>query len=187
MQWTNWPAPLLFGVALIATSGFAHRPRAFQASITLFATGCLAGLAIESQTTMIPAHYHGTIGAFTLVLIAAAIARISPTHEAPMHDRPSHLPLALYSIGIFMLIAGLAWSGTMGAPRKTPFSGEGADVASMLAAGLTGLGGAVTIAGVTFFAVIAAPRIYRLCNPRPPQHSAQKSHGSGAPTFASAQ
>lgn len=187
MQWTNWPAPLLFGLTLIAASGFARRLGAFPASITLFATGCLAGLAIESQTTMIPAHYHGTIGAFTLVLIAATIARLSPAHRKEKYDRPSPLPLALYSFGMFLLIAGLAWSGALGAPRKTPFSGEGADFTSMLAAGLTGLGGAVTIAGVTLFAVIAVPRIYRLCNPQPLQHPAHENQASGAPTFASAQ
>ena len=86
-----------------------------------------------------------------------------------------------------MLIAGLAWSGALGAPRKTPFSGEGADLSSMLAAGLTGLGGAITIAGVTLFAVIAVPRIYRLCTLRPLQHPALKNRSSAAPTFASAQ
>ena len=183
MRWANWPAPLLFGLfLLLRAAGAARRSDGFPASLGLFVAGCLAGLAIDSQTTMIPAHYHGTIGAFTLALMAAALARLSP--QVPAAARPTRLPLALYSAGILALIAGLAWSGALGAPRKSPFSGEGADLGATLAASLTGLGGAITVAGVFLFVIVAVPRIVQLCLHRP--SPAPTPGRDAAPTFAAA-
>jgi len=182
MRWANWPAPLAFGLLLVVrTKGAVRRADGLPASLGLFLAGCLAGLAIDAQTTLVPAHYHGTIGAFTLALMAAALARLSP---AVPGGRPSRLPLTLYSLGIFALIAGLAWSGALGAPRKSPFSAEGADLGATLAASLIGLGGAITIAGVCLFVIVAVPRILPLClNRRPPVPTAPCA---AAPTFAAA-
>jgi hypothetical protein len=183
MRWANWPAALAFGLILLRDVRTVRRADALAASIGLFLAGCLAGAAIDSQTTMIPAHYHGTIGAFTLALMAAALARLSAEPARPGAD-PSRLPLTLYSFGIVTLIAGLAWSGALGAPRKSPFSGEGADLGATLAAALTGLGGAVTVAGVLLFMIVAAPRIFRLCTHRPPL--SRNESPRGARTFAAA-
>ncbi|NMG30692.1 hypothetical protein [Aromatoleum evansii] len=165
MRWANWPAPLVFGLLLL------FRPRAasavaFPASLGLYCIGIVAGTAIDDQTTLIPAHYHGTIGAFTLAQMAAVLARLTPSADAHGARGPTRRPLTLYALGTAMLICGLAWSGILGAPRKTGFSAADADPTAILAAALTGLGGAVTIAGVAFFALVAAPRIVRLCRSR---------------------
>jgi hypothetical protein len=188
MRWANWPAPLLFGLLLgLRSPAAAWRADGFPASIGLFVAGCLAGMAIDRQTTMIPAHYHGTIGAFTLALMAAALSRLSPPARAGAvspRARPTRLPLTLYALGISALIAGLAWSGALGAPRKSPFSGEGADLGATLAASLTGLGGTVTVAGVLLFVIVAVPRIVPLCAHRPA--SVPPPARDAAPTFAAA-
>lgn len=183
MRWANWPAPLLFGLILLQGGRDALIAHGFAASIALFVIGILAGAAIDSQTTMIPAHYHGTIGAFTLALMAAVLARVSPAMNALGPPRPSRRPLTLYAAGIIMLIAGLAWSGTLGAPRKMAFNADGAELAATLAAALTGTGGAVTIIGVGLFVTIAVPRIVRLCKTRPQQIS-NPDRQAVASTFA---
>jgi len=183
MRWANWPAPLLFGLILLHGGRAVLRADGFAASIALFIIGIFAGTAIDSQTTMIPAHYHGTIGAFTLAQMAAVLARVSPATHAHSAPGPSRWPLTLYAGGIIALISGLAWSGTLGAPRKMAFSADGADLAATLAAALTGAGGAVTIIGVGLFVTIAAPRIVRLCKTRPQQTSNPDLHTT-ASTFA---
>ncbi|SIR27790.1 hypothetical protein SAMN05421829_11262 [Aromatoleum tolulyticum] len=178
MRWTNWPAALAFGLLLLSRKE-ARSADSFTASLGLYCIGILAGTAIDSQTTMVPAHYHGTIGAFTLAQMAAVLARISPAADAD-HSPPSTRPLSVYTFGITTLICGLAWSGILGAPRKVAFSGEGADPAAILAAALTGTGGAITIAGVGYFACIAVPRILRLCR----THTAPTSRYSAPATAA---
>lgn len=185
MRWANWPAPLLLGLVLLMREPAAvGRADGVAPSLGLFVVGCLAGAAIDSQTTMIPAHYHGTIGAFTLVLMAAALARGLPDTAGRAACGLARLPLALYATGIMALIGGLAWSGLLGAARKSPFSAEGVELGPMLAASVMGLGGAIAVAGVCLFVVVAYSRIVPLCLP----HSSQPPPGSrraDAPTFAS--
>jgi hypothetical protein len=185
MRWANWPAPLLFGLLLLRGGGTALRADGLAASLVLFLGGILAGTAIDSQTTMIPAHYHGTIGAFTLAQMAAVLARVSPAPGNCDVWRPTRRPLTLYATGSIMLILGLAWSGLLGAPRKAAFTAEGAGLPATLAATLTGAGGAVTIAGVVFFVIVALPRILRLCKPRPAP-PADPLSDAAASTFAAA-
>lgn len=182
MRWSNWPAPLIFGLLLAFQPG-ARRASGFVASLGLYCIGIIAGTAINSQTTLIPAHYHGTIGAFTLAQMAAVIARLSPTHNLREQAAPTRKPLSIYAFGITTLICGLAWSGVLGAPRKTGFSPADAEPGAIIAATLTGVGGIITIVGVAYFAIIVVPRIVRLCKSRTatmPPHSP----GQPAATFA---
>lgn len=183
MRWANWPAPLAFGALLLFRPRAANTP-GLSASLGLYCIGILAGAAIDNQTTLIPAHYHGTIGAFTLAQMAAVLARLTPLKDSQWDREPTRRPLALYAFGTAILICGLAWSGILGAPRKTGFSAADADPIAIVAAALTGLGGAITIAGVAFFALVSAPRIIRLCRSRTAQipHHNQDS----AATFAAA-
>lgn len=184
MRWGNWPAPLIFGL-LLALQPSARRADGFVASLGLYCVGIFAGTAIDSQTTLIPAHYHGTIGAFTLAQMAAVIARLSPTHNIRAQTTPTRKPLSIYAFGITTLICGLAWSGVLGAPRKTGFSPADVEPGAIVAATLTGVGGTITIVGVAYFAIIVVPRIVRLCKSRTatmPPHSASPP----AATFAAA-
>lgn len=183
MRWGNWPPALLFGALLLSRPQARNAP-GLAPSFGLYCIGILAGVAIETQTTMVPAHYHGTIGAFTLAQMAAVIVRISPSGRSAAAARPSLRPLSLYALGTLSLIAGLAWSGLLGAPRKTAFATDGADVMAILAATLTGIGGAITITGVAYFAILALPRILELC--RTPKHPDQPASRAAAATFAGA-
>lgn len=180
MRWLNWPAALTLVLMLLSRGAGVLRIPCLAPSFAMLAFGIVAGAAIDSQTTMIPAHYHGTIGAFTLALMAAVMARLEPPAGEDARRRLARWPLHTYAVGSLLLIAGLAWSGLLGAPRKTGFVGEAAAPGMTLAAGLVGLGGIVTIIGVTFFACLALPRILKLCAPH------RTPHRSNASTFAAA-
>ncbi|WP_332672793.1 hypothetical protein [Aromatoleum sp.] len=167
MRVANWPAPLLLGL-LLCRHG-AWRTAGVVASLALLVIGLAAGVAIDAQTTMVPAHYHGTIGAFTLALMAVALARVPPAGKRTDFSRPNPAPLAFYAAANATLIAGLAWSGALGAPRKTAFLAAGPDLAPTLAAALTGVGGVATVGAIGFFVTVVVSRILRPCPPHPLQ------------------
>lgn len=158
MRWASWPAPLLLGGLLLARlwrdrGGVATPERlALAGSVMLFALGCLAGAAIRTETTLVPAHYHGTIGAVTAALMALTYRMLPLLGARSIAPSRARLQLAVYLLGLLVVIGGLAWSGALGAPRKSPFSAEGAGVAAMLAASLIGLGGAASVGAVLVFA-----------------------------------
>lgn len=183
MRWANWPAPLLFGLLLVFGRPLARRAAGFYASVGLLIAGCLAGFAIDSETTLVPAHYHGTIGAFTLALMAATRARLMP--QGPGVAGMSRLPLTLYASGSGVLIVGLAWSGMLGAPRKSSFDAVDADLATTLSAVITGLGGVITVSAVVLFVIIAVSGVYRLCI-APSLRQRRNGRPYDAPMFAAA-
>lgn len=177
MRVANWPAPLLFGL-LLCRHGW--RGAGVVASLALLVIGLAAGAAIDAQTTMVPAHYHGTIGAFTLALMAVALARVPPAAKRPDFSQSDAVPLVLYAAANATLIAGLAWSGVLGAPRKTAFIAAGSDVAPAVAAALIGIGGVATVGAVGFFVTVVVSRILRPC----PPHPLQVPHPTNTPSAA---
>lgn len=179
MRWLNWPAVGILAALLLMRGRTALTIPCLLPCIGMLAAGLCAGAAISSQTTMIPAHYHGTIGAFTLALMASVAVRLDLVGVHSGRHVP--WPLRAYAAGSLLLMAGLAWSGLHGAPRKTGFVSDDAELGMTLAASLTGLGGVVTITGVAFFASLAIPRILRLCR------TSLTSQHAAAPTFAAAQ
>lgn len=152
MRWATWPGPLLLGGGLLlgawrlrrTAGGWQPGEGGLLASMALYALGCLVGATIQGYgSTSVPAHYHGTIGAVTLAYLVLAVRHASDFGLAPAKGRwPARLPL-MYGLGIGVLVAGLAWSGFLGVPRKAPHSelmqSEPAYVAAMTLAGLGGL------------------------------------------------
>lgn len=178
MRVANWPAPLMFGLLLWCRGGW--RTVGFVPSLALLVIGLVAGVAIDAQTTMVPAHYHGTIGAFTLALMAVALSRVPPPGPRAGFPRRAAMPLYFYATANATLIAGLAWSGALGAPRKTAFIAAGADLAPTLAAALTGIGGVATVGAIGFFVTVVVSRIFRPC----PPHPLQARYPANAPSAA---
>jgi hypothetical protein len=152
MRWATWPGPVLLGGGLLlgawrlrrTAGGWQSGEGGLLASMALYALGCLVGATIQGYgSTSVPAHYHGTIGAVTLAYLVLAVRHASDFGLVPAKGRwPARLPL-LYGLGIGVLVAGLAWSGFLGVPRKAPHSelmqSEPAYVAAMTLAGLGGL------------------------------------------------
>ncbi|HJW25298.1 MAG TPA: hypothetical protein VJ576_10400, partial [Rhodocyclaceae bacterium] len=160
MQWTSWEAPLALGLVLFLGSRGRGTAPGFGLSLLLFVAGLLLGSAINGQTTLITAHYHGTIGAVTLAFMAAAFAVLPRLGIEPPSPRAIRLQLGFYGYGVLLMMAGLAGAGLMGAPRKTP--GELALTWSVETVSriCLGIGGLLATIGILMFAVLLLKRLF---------------------------
>lgn len=118
----------------------------------LFLLGCLLGSLIRSDSTMVPAHYHGTVGAVTLAYMALGY-RLLPAFGAPLGGgKLLRWQPPLYGVGLMILALALAWSGSLGVPRKTLHVDVLVQYPAYFAAmGLAGLGGLLAIVGAALF------------------------------------
>lgn len=160
MRWATWPAPLLIGGGLLLGAWRCRRDGGFKAaeggllaSMALYTLGCLVGATIQGNaTTSVPAHYHGTVGAVTLAYLAMVVrsgATFCPGSPGGRHW--ARLPL-VYGLGVGILVAGLAWSGLLGVPRKAPHVELlQSEPAYLVAMGLAGVGGFLALGSVLIF------------------------------------
>lgn len=158
MSWASWPAAAALAVALLARLARAGRGTLLGAqglplalSALLFLLGCVFGSLIRSESTMVPAHYHGTVGAVTLAYMAL-VYRLLPAFGLSCAQGRARWQLAVYGMGLLVLASALAWSGSLGVPRKTVHVDVMSQAPAYLAAmGLAGLGGALAIGGAAWF------------------------------------
>lgn len=171
MRWGAWPAAAVFGLGLLVAALRMRRlgeplnggEKVLLLSVLLFLAGCLVGATIHGNATMsVPAHYHGTVGAVTLAYLLLA-QRLVPAFglQLPRKAWVERLPL-VYGIGIGVLVAGLAWSGMLGVPRKAPHA-ELAQAGGgyLVAMGLAGIGGFFALAAVALFVAILFIALWR--------------------------
>lgn len=154
-----WPAAVLLALRLLLLLKRAGRAvwTASQApalllSILLFLLGCVLGAMIRNDSTMVPAHYHGTVGAVTLAYMALGY-QLLPAFGARVGDGAllRWQPL-LYGSGLMILALALAWSGSLGVPRKTLHADVIVQYPAYFAAmGMAGLGGLLAIGGAALF------------------------------------
>lgn len=160
MQWTSWQAPLALGLLLMLGERRERWQPGFGLSLLLFVSGLLLGALINGQTTLITAHYHGTIGAITLAFMAVSfrlLPRLGMEAPAPFLVR---LQLAFYGNGILLMMLGLAGAGLMGAPRKTPGDLQLAFSVETISRIFLGLGGLCATAGIIMFAWLLLRRLF---------------------------
>lgn len=160
MRWATWPAPLVVGGGLLLGAWRCRRDGRLAAaeggllaSLALYAFGCLVGATIQGNaTTSVPAHYHGTVGAVTLAYLAMVVrSGAAFCASSPGGRRWARLPL-IYGLGVGILVAGLAWSGLLGVPRKAPHVELlQSEPAYLVAMGLAGVGGFLALGSVLFF------------------------------------
>jgi hypothetical protein len=137
----------------------------FAASAALTVTGFLIGAAIRSSTTMIPAHYHASIGAVTVAFMAVTYLLLKPVGLPLPSLRLQRLipwQLGLFGVGQVIFALGFGWGGLHGLGRKT----YGAEqhlrtVGEWVGIGVMGAGGLIAVAGGLLFLLIA------LCAGRP--------------------
>lgn len=161
MRWLTWPAPLalavwiVFGYArMLRQGGLRSLDICLLGSIGLFILGCLVGAAIRGETTTVPAHYHGTVGAVTLAYMTWAQSRLSGIAKGYWTSRLWRWQPLVYGLGIGLMVVGLTWAGTLGVPRKSPHAETVmADGVHHLAMGLAGTGGLLATAGAAVFVV----------------------------------
>lgn len=172
MRWATWPAPVvLAGYLLVGYRRLAKVQRLklpdywLIGSIGLFVLGCLVGSAIRGETTAVPAHYHGTVGAVTLAYMVWARSGLS---YFGVHLSQTLLwrwqPL-VYGLGISLMVLGLAWAGRLGAPRKAPHVETAVlDGGHYAAMGLAGIGGLLATAGAGIFVLWILMAIWKKRN-----------------------
>ena len=154
-----WPAPTLLALRLLLQLKRAGRSvwavlqaPALLMSMLLFLLGCMLGAMIRNDSTMVPAHYHGTVGAVTLAYMALGYQLLPAFGLAGNQGRRVRWQPVLYGSGLMILALALAWSGWLGVPRKTLHVDVIVQYPAYFAAmSLAGLGGLLAISGAALF------------------------------------
>jgi hypothetical protein len=138
---------------------------AFFVSAALTVLGLGLGLAIRGSTTMVPAHYHASVGAVTVAFMAATYALLGAfglSLPGPRWRRALAWQPVLYGAGMGLLAAGFALAGSRGMGRKL-YGAEQAARTLAESAGLAvmGVGGFVAVAGGVLFLVVVGAALGR--------------------------
>ena len=176
MRWGTWPGAALLGCALVFGLVRLRRERRLTTnetglalSLFLFGVGCLLGATIRGESLVVPAHYHGTVGAVTLAYLLW-LHRLAPEFGIDTGKLPRARTLPhIYGIGILILISGLAAAGYLGIPRKAPHVDLNADTAAYFATmGTAGIGGFVALSAVAAIVAISLLAAWRARFPMQP-------------------
>lgn len=133
----------------------------FLASAFLALLGFVLGACIRGPNTMVPAHYHASIGAVTVAFMAATVPLLRALGlpaPGPRLLRASRFQPALLGLGQAVFAIGFGLAGAHGMARKA----YGAEqrirtTAETIGLGVMGVGGAIAIAsGVLFLVVVGA-------------------------------
>jgi len=131
----------------------------FLASAALTLLGFALGAAIRGSNTMVPAHYHASIGGVTaafMTLTYVVLASLGLSIETPRLKRAAAWQPVVFGGGQMVFAAGFALAGAYGMPRKA-YGAEQASrsLAESIGLGVMGIGGLIaTIGGVLFLVVV---------------------------------
>lgn len=164
MRWTSWEAPLLVGVALWLAGARGSLAPGFLLSLLLFVAGLILGALINGQTTLVTAHYHGTIGAITLAFMAVSFVLLGRLGIEQPNSLMVRLQLGFYGYGVLLMMLGLAGAGLMGAPRKTPGDLAVSFSIETFSRICLGLGGLCATIGIVMFACLLLRRLLPASN-----------------------
>ena len=121
----------------------------------MFALGVI-GFMIDGSNVTVPAHYHGSIVAITLVYMGVTYHILPRLGFRPITGKAATWQPVVYACGQIMHVFGLVWSGGYGVQRKTAAIEQGADhLERVIGMGIMGLGGLIAIIGGIMFLVIA--------------------------------
>lgn len=132
----------------------------FLASASLTLVGFILGAMIRGSDTMIPAHYHASLGAITVALMGLTYALAEQRGWLLPGKKWSRLSLiqpALFGVGQIIFAFGFGLGGLFGVDRKAYGSEQVIDSFGALAGLLTmGIGGILAVVGGgAFIALIA--------------------------------
>ncbi|MCC6621610.1 MAG: hypothetical protein IT385_10175 [Deltaproteobacteria bacterium] len=152
-----------------------RRVLGFGASAALTLLGFGLGASIDGSNTMVPAHYHASIGAVTAAFMTVAYDLFAPLGLGPPGPRTAWLarwqPLA-FGFGQTVFAAGFAIAGAHGLARKTYGAEQSAtDAGHTVGLVVMGVGGLVAVAaGLAFLAACVSAWRRRARAPHP-RHS----------------
>jgi hypothetical protein len=132
----------------------------FLVSAALTLLGFALGAAIRGSNTMVPAHYHASIGGVTaafMTLSYLVLAALGLSIETPKIRRAATWQPVVYGVGQMVFAAGFAIAGAYGMSRKA-YGAEQAtrSLAESIGLGVMGIGGLIAIIGGVLFLVIVA-------------------------------
>lgn len=124
-------------------------------SILLFGVGGIIGFMISGSNVTVPAHYHGSIVAITLIYMGVTFHILPRLGFKAIKGKWATRQPVIYAVGQLMHIIGLVWSGGYGVQRKTAGAAQGLDgIERVIGMGIMGLGGLIAVIGGTIFLVI---------------------------------
>jgi len=126
-------------------------------SVVVFSIGGLIGATIEGVNTIIPAHYHCSIGAVTIAFMGLFYKVLPSFDRSLWSPKTASVQPYLYSIGVVLFAAGLYIAGADGAARKA-YGGEQdlGSAARLIGMSVMGAGGLVAVSGGAVFVFNAA-------------------------------
>lgn len=127
-------------------------------SVALFAFGGVLGLFIAESSTLITAHYHGSIVAVTMAYMAMTYYWLPQFGFAMPNLKWAKIQVYTYAVGQFIHIIGLAWGGGHGMKRKVVGTTQDIGVQGIITPqDLVGIGGVVAVLSGVLFAVVVLP------------------------------
>lgn len=170
MRWGIFPMMLTL-VGLGARHLWKHRAETkgdlaralragFLASVSLSVLGVVLGLCIRGSNTLVPAHYHASLGGVTVAFMTAAyfitsLARGSEGLGAKLW-RGAKRQLFLFAVGQSVFAIGFGIGGVYGLGRKSYATEQHVrSLGEYIGLGTMGLGGIVAmVAGLWFLGIV---------------------------------
>ncbi len=135
-----------------------HLFMALLFSVGLFALGGILGMFIGESSTLITAHYHGSIVAVTMAFMAMTYYWLPQFGFRIPNLKWAKIQVYTYAIGQFVHIVGLAWGGGHGMKRKVVGTTQDIGVQAFVTPqDLVGLGGVVAVLSGVLFAIVVLP------------------------------
>lgn len=171
MRWGTWLAPaltLVLSARALLQARTQGRLRttpslpAFLVSVTLLALGIGLGVFITRSSTLVPAHYHATVGAVTVALMGMTHVFLDalglPLVEAKAQRWARWQPL-IFGLGQVGFVCGYAYAGVHGLGRKVYGSEQLVrSVEQTVGLAVAGTGGAFALVGGALFFVLVLRR-----------------------------
>lgn len=168
MRWGIFPV-VLFALLLVVRHLRRHRPASppdepavlragFAASAGLTVLGFVLGACIRSSTTLVPAHYHASLGGVTAAFMCATYLLLRSLGRLPALPRRARGQLLCFGAGQAVFALGFALAGVFGLGRKA-FAGEQLvrTLGEQIGLGVMGLGGLAAAVGGVWFLVLVLP------------------------------
>lgn len=131
---------------------------AFGTSAVLTVMGFVLGAMIRGSDTMIPAHYHASLGAITVALMALTYVFIHEQGWAPQSKwwkRLTAMQPVVFGVGQLVFSLGFALSGIFGVDRKAYGSDQVVDSAGgLIGLATMGIGGLLAVVGGAGFLML---------------------------------
>lgn len=134
----------------------------FWASVALTLVGFCLGAMISGSNTLVPAHYHASIGAVTAAFMAMTYGLLEPlgarVTNSRLRQRAGLQPLA-FGVGQLVFTLGFAMAGAYGTARKTYAADQALHhLGQKVGLAVMGIGGLLAVVGgIAYLALVVAP------------------------------